>query len=49
MVVTVPNYQAIETLPLAAGAEVTGVLLDERDGGASTSTPSAQRCGRPRG
>ena len=32
VVVTVPNYQAIETLPLAAGARVTGVLLDERDG-----------------
>ena len=32
VVVTVPNYQAIETLPLAAGAEVTGVLLDEHDG-----------------
>ena len=32
VVVTVPNYQAVETLPLAAGAEVTGVLLDpERD------------------
>lgn len=32
VVVTVPNYQAIETVPLAAGADVTGVLLDERDG-----------------
>ena len=32
VVVTVPNYQAIETLPLAAGADVTGVLLDESDG-----------------
>lgn len=31
VVVTVPNYQAIETLPLAAGADVTGVLLDEDD------------------
>jgi aspartate/methionine/tyrosine aminotransferase len=28
VVVTVPNYQAIETLPLSAGADVTGVLLD---------------------
>ncbi len=28
VVVTVPNYQAIETLPLAAGADVTGVRLD---------------------
>lgn len=32
VVVTVPNYQAIETLPLTAGADVTGVLLDEADG-----------------
>ncbi|GAA3389381.1 aminotransferase class I/II-fold pyridoxal phosphate-dependent enzyme [Cryptosporangium minutisporangium] len=31
-VVTVPNYQAMETVPLVAGAEVTGVLLDEHDG-----------------
>jgi len=31
VVVTVPNYQAIETVPLASGAEVTGVLLDEHD------------------
>jgi aspartate/methionine/tyrosine aminotransferase len=31
MVVTVPNYQALETVPRAAGIEVTGVLLDERD------------------
>jgi aspartate/methionine/tyrosine aminotransferase len=28
VVVTVPNYQAVETLPLAAGADVTAVLLD---------------------
>jgi aspartate/methionine/tyrosine aminotransferase len=32
VVVTVPNYQAIETLPLVAGAEVTGVPLDPDDG-----------------
>jgi aspartate/methionine/tyrosine aminotransferase len=32
VVVTVPNYQALETVPLAAGAEVTGVRLDERAG-----------------
>ena len=32
VVVTVPNYQALETVPRAAGIEVTGVLLDERDG-----------------
>lgn len=30
-VVTVPNYQAIETLPIAAGVQVSGVLLDETD------------------
>lgn len=30
-VVTVPNYQAMETIPLAVGAEVTGLLLDESD------------------
>jgi aspartate/methionine/tyrosine aminotransferase len=30
-VVTVPNYQASETVPLAAGAAVTGVPLDEAD------------------
>ena len=32
VVVTVPNYQALETVPRAAGIEMTGVLLDERDG-----------------
>ena len=32
VVVTVPNYQAIETLPLAAGADVTGVRLDPAQG-----------------
>jgi aspartate/methionine/tyrosine aminotransferase len=32
VVVTVPNYQAVETLPLAAGADVTGVRLDPLDG-----------------
>jgi aspartate/methionine/tyrosine aminotransferase len=32
IVVTVPNYQALETVPRAAGIEVTGVLLDEHDG-----------------
>ena len=32
VVVTVPNYQALESVPRAAGVEVTGVLLDERDG-----------------
>lgn len=32
VVVTVPNYQAIETLPLAAGADVTGVRLDPENG-----------------
>jgi aspartate/methionine/tyrosine aminotransferase len=31
-VVTVPNYQAMETLPIAAGVQVSGVLLDEADG-----------------
>ncbi len=31
-VVTVPNYQALETLPIATGAQVTGVPLDETDG-----------------
>lgn len=31
-VVTVPNYQAMETLPVQTGAQVTGVLLDEADG-----------------
>lgn len=31
VVVTVPNYQAIETLPLAAGAQVSGVPLDPAD------------------
>lgn len=32
VVVTVPNYQALETVPRAGGAEVTGVLLDEAQG-----------------
>ncbi len=31
-VVTVPSYQALETVPLAAGVQVGGVLLDESDG-----------------
>jgi aspartate/methionine/tyrosine aminotransferase len=31
-VVTVPNYQAMETVPRAAGVEVTGVALDPADG-----------------
>ncbi len=31
-IVTVPNYQALESVPLAAGAGVSGVLLDEHDG-----------------
>jgi hypothetical protein len=32
VVVTVPNYQALETVPRAGGADVTGVLLDAADG-----------------
>jgi aspartate/methionine/tyrosine aminotransferase len=32
VIVTVPNYQAIESVPIAAGADVTGVLLDADDG-----------------
>lgn len=32
VVVTVPNYQALETVPRAGGAEVTGVLLRESEG-----------------
>lgn len=31
MVVTVPNYQSLETVPLAAGVQVTGVPLDADD------------------
>lgn len=31
VVVTVPNYQAMETVPLVGGAEVTGVPLDPDD------------------
>jgi aspartate/methionine/tyrosine aminotransferase len=31
VVVTVPNYQAMETVPLACGAEITGVVLDPDD------------------
>lgn len=31
-VVTVPNYQSTESVPLSSGVEVTGVLLDEHDG-----------------
>jgi aspartate/methionine/tyrosine aminotransferase len=31
-VVTVPNYQATETVPLVAGVKVTGVPLDEANG-----------------
>lgn len=30
-VVTVPNYQALETIPVANGVQVSGVLLDEYD------------------
>jgi aspartate/methionine/tyrosine aminotransferase len=32
VVVTVPNYQALETVPLTCGAQVSGVLLDQDDG-----------------
>jgi aspartate/methionine/tyrosine aminotransferase len=32
VVVTVPNYQSLETVPRAAGVEVSGVLLDEGEG-----------------
>lgn len=32
VLVTVPNYQALETIPRSGGAHVTGVLLDESDG-----------------
>ena len=32
VIVTVPNYQALETVPLTCGAEVTGVPLDPDDG-----------------
>jgi aspartate/methionine/tyrosine aminotransferase len=32
VVVVVPTYQSLESVPLAAGSEVTGVLLDEHDG-----------------
>ena len=31
-IVTVPNYQSMETVLLGTGADVTGILLDERDG-----------------
>lgn len=31
VIVTVPNYQSTESIPLAEGVQVTGVLLDERD------------------
>jgi aspartate/methionine/tyrosine aminotransferase len=49
VIVTVPNDQAIESVQFAAGAEVTGVLLDAADGWRSTWTPSARRSGRPPG
>jgi aspartate/methionine/tyrosine aminotransferase len=32
VVVTVPTYQSLETVPRAAGVEVAGVLLDEGEG-----------------
>ncbi len=32
VIVTAPNYQALETIPIITGAEVTGVLLDEASG-----------------
>ena len=32
VVVTVPNYQALETIPLTTGAQVTGIRLDEASG-----------------
>ena len=37
-VVTVPNYQSMESVPLAAGADVRGLALDPRTAGRSTST-----------
>jgi len=32
VIVTVPNYQSLETVPLTCGADVTGVPLDPDDG-----------------
>ncbi len=32
VIMTVPNYQSMETIPLATGAQVSGVLLDASDG-----------------
>lgn len=32
VIMTVPNYQSMETIPLASGAQVSGVLLDSSDG-----------------
>ena len=32
VIVTVPNYQALETIPLTTGAQVTGIRLDEASG-----------------
>lgn len=32
VIVTAPNYQALETIPITTGAAVTGVLLDEASG-----------------
>ena len=32
VIVTVPNYQAMESVPIASGADVTGVPLDADDG-----------------
>ncbi len=41
-----PNYQAVETLPLSAGADVTGVLLDA-EGGWRLDVDAVRRALRP--
>ena len=46
-VVTVPNYQSMESVPLAHGATVRGLALRPRTAGRSTST-RWRRCSRPR-
>ena len=46
VIVTVPNYQSMETVPLASGAEVTGLLLNESEGW-GLDLPALRRMLRP--
>lgn len=47
VIVPVPNYQAFEAIPLAAGAEVTGVPLVDTESGWTIDLDDVRRALRP--